>query len=197
MMTQTHLLVAAALFARPGSKRRNTAVIAGSLVPDLAIYVLFAFAILTGIPQSTLWNETYWSEPWQTYTAIGNSIPLYLAGLAASLVLVRPVDGRAVWQALPALFCLAALTHLAGDFPLHNDDAHEHFWPLSDWRFASPVSYWDRDHHGGIFSIFEGVLGLGLMVLLIRRFKARWVRAILFASIALYLLVPAFFLLSL
>ena len=47
--------------------------------------------------------------------------------------------------------CIGALLHVAGDFPVHHDDAHRHFFPLSDWRFASPVSYWDSSHYGDLF----------------------------------------------
>ncbi|MEM6412681.1 MAG: cobalamin biosynthesis protein CobQ [Pseudomonadota bacterium] len=195
MMTQTHLLVAATLFAKRGSVRRNSAVIAGALIPDAAIYVLFVWAVATGIPQETVWGEIYWQEPWQTWTAAGNSVPLYLTGLLISLALITPNDGRPRWQALPALFCLAALTHLAGDFPLHNDDAHQHLWPLSEWRFYSPVSYWDRDHFAGIVAPLETLLGLALCIVLFRRFEALWVRFALGTCFLAYLAVPLFFIL--
>ena len=56
MMTQTHLLMAASLFAKPGQTRRNTAVIAGALIPDLSIYILFAYTTAAGIPGHTLWG---------------------------------------------------------------------------------------------------------------------------------------------
>lgn len=193
MMTQTHLLVAAAMFCRPGRKRRNLAVIAGALLPDLAIFILFAYALLAGIPQSELWREVYWSEPWQSLVTIGNSAPLYLALLGASLLLGAPKDARPVWQSLPALLALAALTHLAGDFPLHNDDAHIHFWPFTDWRFHSPVSYWDAAHFGQWVGLAEAVLSLALIFILSRRFKAVWVRALLGLAMLGYLAVPAFF----
>ena len=194
MMTQTHLLLAAGLLVKPGQTRRNTAILAGSLIADLSIYILFAYATLTGIPGEILWGHTYWSQPWQSLSAISNSIPLYLGFLGAALLISAPKDARPRWQSLPALFCQAALLHLATDFPVHHDDAHIHFWPFSDWRFYSPVSYWDRAHHGGIFSIFEALLGLGLMTLLFVRFKAVWVRGLLAGTIALYLAVPLFFL---
>jgi len=196
MMTQTHLLIATALFAKPGQKRRNRAIIAGALIPDASIFILFAYASLTGIPGSTLWNHTYWTEPWQSLGMIGNSAPLYLVFLAISLWLAAPQDARPRWQSLPALFCLAALAHLATDFPVHHDDAHIHFWPLSQWRFHSPISYWDVDHYGNIFAIFEALLGIALMALLFRRFKTLWVRICLALGAALYLAVPLFFLLS-
>jgi len=196
MMTQTHLLIAAALFAKPGQPRRNTAVIAGALIPDLSIYILVVYAAITGIPRGTLWSEVYWTEPWQTLSMIGNSAPLYFAFLALALFIAAPKDTRPRWQSLPTLFCLAALAHLATDFPVHNDDAHIHFWPFSDWRFHSPISYWDRDHYGGIFAIFEAGLGVALMALLFTRFKAVWIRALLGISIALYVAVPLFFILT-
>jgi len=197
MMTQTHLLLAAGLFARPGHTRRNTAVIGGALIPDLSIYALFAYASVTGIPADTLWNETYWREPWQGLSAISNSFPLYLGFLAIALLIAAPKDGRPRWQSLPALFCLAALTHLATDFPVHNDDAHVHFWPFSDWRFQSPFSYWDRDHYAGIVSALEALLGLGLVILLFKRFKTFWIRVLLGLLMAAYIAVPLFFVLSL
>ncbi|MDQ6971679.1 MAG: hypothetical protein Q9M30_03440 [Mariprofundaceae bacterium] len=40
--------------------------------------------------------------------------------------------------------------HSCFDFPLHHNDAHHHFYPLSMWQFHSPVSYWDPAHYGGI-----------------------------------------------
>ncbi|MEO9968703.1 MAG: cobalamin biosynthesis protein CobQ, partial [Hyphomonadaceae bacterium] len=151
MMTQTHLLIAAALLNRPGHKKRNIAVLTGALIPDAAIYLLFVYGMITGIPQQTLWRETYWLDSWQYWVTAGNSLPLYLALLIAALFIAAPKDGRPRWQSLPALFAIAAITHLAGDFPVHSDDAHIHFWPFTEWRFNSPVSYWDRDHHAGIF----------------------------------------------
>jgi len=42
--------------------------------------------------------------------------------------------------------------------PVHHDDGHRHFFPLSDWRFESPVSYWDPAHYGHIFLWIELLL---------------------------------------
>ena len=168
MNTQTHLLLAAALFARPGRPRANAAVMAGALVPDAGVYGLFAWSKLAGVPETEVWRTIYFAEPMQTIQAVCNSAPLYGAVLAIGLALgerrtaLASAGGTAAtggwWGAVGplhwlALLALAALIHLAGDLPLHADDAHRHFWPLTDWRFHSPVSYWDRDHYGGAFSI--------------------------------------------
>lgn len=193
MNTQTHLLVAAAIFAKPDQPKRNAALIIGALLPDAAIFALFGWAMLTGVPQEILWREIYFSEPMLTFTAIGNSAPLYASIALLGWFWARAQKGAKI-AALPALTVLglAALTHLAGDFPVHVDDAHPHFWPLSDWRFRSPVSYWDNAHHGRAFGAFEAALGITLAAILFFRFQALWVRALLALCVIAYLAVPVF-----
>lgn len=211
MNTQTHLLVAAALFAGPGHPKRNVAAIAGAFVPDIAIYGLWLWSKLNAIPENTVWRELYWQQPWQTYTAFGNSLPLYLTILVASVAVAkapaprqRPAPGTGVterwWpfvdgQPAIAIFALAAVTHLAGDFPVHVADAHAHLWPISDWRFHSPVSYWDPAHYGNWFQALEIALGITLAVVLFRRFQALWIRALMVLAVAAYVAVPAYFML--
>lgn len=215
MNSQTHLLLAAALFAEPGQPKRNIAALAGAFVPDLAIYGLWAWSKLNGIPENTVWRELYWQQPWKTYTALGNSLPLYLAILVAGMLLLRQPQpgefavaklqaplgerwrtriGRQTWL---TIFALAALTHLAGDFPVHVADAHAHLWPLSDWRFYSPVSYWNPKYYGNWFALFEMALGIALAVILFRRFRAMWVRGLMVLAVVAYVAVPAYFILVL
>lgn len=45
--------------------------------------------------------------------------------------------------------------HVLADALTHGGDARPLFWPLSGWRFDSPVSYWDRGRYGGMFSLVE------------------------------------------
>ncbi|MEO0382216.1 MAG: cobalamin biosynthesis protein CobQ [Pseudomonadota bacterium] len=193
MNTQTHLLVAAAIFAKPDQPKRNAALIVGALLPDAAIFALFGWAVLTGVPQNELWGRIYFSEPMLTFTAIGNSAPLYIAIALLGWFWAKAQKGTEI-TVLPALTVLglAALTHLAGDFPVHVDDAHPHFWPLSDWRFRSPISYWDNTFHAQWVSMMELIVALALLALLWRRFKARWVRIILSLAGLAYIAVPVF-----
>lgn len=149
MNTQTHILLAAALLAKPGQPARNSAVIAGALAPDIAIYTLVVWSKFAGIPKHTVWSQLYYSPPWSDAVTIDNSAPLYLLLLLLGLVISN-------WRAnanFLTLFALAALIHLATDFPVHVGDAHAHFWPISDWRFRSPVSYWNPDHYGQLFAL--------------------------------------------
>lgn len=197
MMSQTHILLAATVLAKPGKPLRNTAVVIGAFVPDVAIYSLFAWSKLAGIDERTVWDTLYWQEPWQTYTAAGNSIPLYAILLLLGLVLLRGVPVLFRAGLFLTFFALAALIHIGGDLPVHVADAHRHFWPLSDWKFISPISYWNPDHHGRIFSFIEAAGGLVLCAILFRRFKTWWVRGALGLLVVAYIAVPTYFILKL
>lgn len=70
----------------------------------------------------------------------------------------------------------AALLHLALDFPLYHDDGRPHLWPVSDWVFASPVSYWDVDHHAGWVAPVETALAVVLAIWCWTRFGSPWLR---------------------
>ncbi|MEO0544026.1 MAG: hypothetical protein AAFY99_09450 [Pseudomonadota bacterium] len=216
MMTQTHFLVAAALLCSPKRPaKQNAAVLLGSFAPDFAIYALFIWSKIAGIPENELWNVIYFSEPMLTYTAIGNSAPLYAMIAILGIALVRSASAELAgthgdhiplgmsrfidpaYTNVVILFGLAALTHVALDFPVHADDAHPHFWPLTDWRFFSPVSYWDGRHYGNYFAPIEAILGIFLAAVLFRRFKALWVRILTGLLIVAYIAVPAYFILVL
>ena len=188
MQTPTHLLIAAAVLARQGANQRNRLVLAGALAPDAFLFGVWGWSKMVGIPEGTLWREVYWTAPVQWGQAFSNSIPLFAALLAVAL-----------WRhwRLAAVFAGAALIHLLCDFPVHGSDAHQHFQPLTDWRFHSPISYWERDRFGLVVGAMEAVLAIGLMMILWRRFTARNVRIVLGFTAALYVLTPAYFIISL
>jgi len=137
MNTPAHLLLGGALLGR-GQRGLIWAAFAGAMLPDLSLYVMAGVSLsILGIPAQRVFNELYFSDAWQTVFAIDNSFILW------SLLLAVAVWKRSGWgMALTG----AALLHLALDFPLHHDDGRPHFWPLSDWVFESPFSYWDRGH---------------------------------------------------
>jgi hypothetical protein len=115
-------------------------------LPDLAIIVFYAWHLLLATPESQIWSVEYNRPIWQAWIDSFNSIPLI--GLAMLIC----------WRTrhyLLLAFFSSMLLHVFGDLPLHHDDAHRHFFPFSDWRFASPVSYWDPAHHGQWASLIE------------------------------------------
>ena len=94
---------------------------------------------------------------------------------------------RSVASGVAAVFCASALLHLAFDFPFHNDDARPHFWPLSDWVFESPLSYWDRAHHGTLVGAAEWIACAVCLVVLWIRFREPVARTMVASGMALQL----------
>lgn len=138
MNTPAHLLIGAAAFARPAKGAVLWAAVIGSLLPDLSLYVMAGVSLhILNIPPQVVFDELYFSSAWQTVFAIDNSFILW--GLALVLGLWRG------WGFLTVL-ASAGLLHLAMDFGLHAGDGRPQFWPLTNWVFHSPVSYWDSTH---------------------------------------------------
>lgn len=48
--------------------------------------------------------------------------------------------------------------HVITDMATHVSDAQPVLWPLSDWVFPTPVSYWESAYYGGEFGIVNLVL---------------------------------------
>lgn len=137
MNTPAHLLLGAAALGQ-GRRLLIWAGFLGALLPDLSLYLMAGAALyLWQIPAQVVFGELYYSAPWQTVFAIDNSMLVWGALLAVAL--------WRQWQ-WGITLCGAALLHLALDLPLHHDDGRPHFWPLSEWVFASPLSYWDVRH---------------------------------------------------
>ena len=139
MNTPAHMLLGAALFGRSGQARLIWAAVLGALAPDASLYVMAGVSLFVlNIPPQVVFDELYFSDSWQTVFAIDNSV--FLWGLLLAI---------AWWRRWPAglAFAGAGMLHLALDFPLHAGDGRRHFWPLSDWVYVSPVSYWDSAHH--------------------------------------------------
>ena len=142
MNTPAHLIFGLAAFGRPGDPRVTAGALLGSALPDLSLYGMAGVSLyVLDIPARTVFRELYYSDAWQTVFAMDNSFLVWGFLLALAIWLGGP------WA---VALCGAALLHLAFDFPLHNEDARRHFWPLTDWVWRSPLSYWDDDHHGAI-----------------------------------------------
>lgn len=185
MNSPTHSLLALALLSKRGQTKRNWAVLLGSLIPDAAIYIWAPYQkFVNGVSGIEMWDKLYFEPPMQNLIAVFNSIPIY--GALATLGYMMRAK---LWGKLLLFFALAALIHMATDFPVHGHDAYRHFWPLSDWRFHSPISYWETDLHAGWVSLVEALIGLSCIVILWRRFPKLWVKVILGLLAALYILI--------
>lgn len=177
--TPTHALVSLAALGRRGDRARNAAAVLGAVLPDLPIFVLFVVArYALGQPSGVIWTRTYFEPGWQLAVDVAHSVPLALVGLAVAHAR-QSGPGRALFASL--------VLHSALDFPVHTDDAHRHFLPLSTWRFHSPVSYWDPRAYGREVAAVEIAASLVLAVRGYRIVTARLARAAVVTTALVYL----------
>lgn len=160
MNTPAHAVINLLILSRDPSQRKTAAIVTGALIPDLVIILFYAWQLMLGTRESQIWSVEYHAPLWQAWIDSFNSIPLCLAAMLICWKLRQPL--------LMAFFA-SMLLHTFGDLPLHHDDGHRHFFPFSDWRFASPVSYWDPAHHGQWASLLEFVAVIAASIVLFRR----------------------------
>jgi membrane-bound metal-dependent hydrolase YbcI (DUF457 family) len=137
----------------------------GAVLPDVVYFPLMIRILLTEGPGE--WGDL---ALWDAATAhpITRALHSYLpAGLAFVLAYL------AGWMwLLPWLG--GVLSHVLLDMLTHVSDAYPILWPLSDYRFPTPISYWDPAYHGREFNLIEQTALFGtLLVLSIRYLRRR------------------------
>ncbi|MGB7285564.1 MAG: hypothetical protein WBC71_01405 [Salaquimonas sp.] len=181
MNTPTHMIIGAAFFAKRDQTKSLIAAYAGGIAPDLPMLIMVTYATrIAGIPQKEVFETLFFSKAWQEVFSIDHSFFVWGVLLAIGLVL-RNVPISA--------FAGSALAHAIVDFFTHHSDARQQFWPLTDWVFRSPVSYWDPAYFGTIMGPIEAMLVIGLAIIIVIRSSRLWER-ILTISIALVFLAP-------
>ena len=183
MNTQSHAIINVALLNRRDKPDLQRYLLLGALIPDLPMFVFFFVeAFMFGHPQQLIWSERYFLPQWQNFIDIFNAVPLILIVLGIGFC----VKSEAVM-----FCCWSMLLHCAADFFLHHDDAHRHFFPLLQFRFSSPISYWDTARYGRIVSLVEIVITILASIYLFPRLQSRIARgaliAVNFLSVLLYI----------
>ena len=152
MNTPSHAIINLAILGRPQHPEWNLLIVTGGILPDIPIFLFYFWAkYIARLPEATIWSKAYYEPVVQNIVALFHSIPLAAIGW-----LIACYFG---WQSVQILF-ISIILHSLGDLPVHNDDAHRHFYPFSNYRFISPLSYWDRNHYGSIVSLVEMLLVL-------------------------------------
>ena len=143
----------------------------GALIADLPMFGFYLYQrVYVGAPEIALWTDLYFRPRWQLFFDLFNSIPIVVLFLVAAIA--------KKWTAGAAV-AASWLLHLAFDLPLHNDDAHRHFLPLSAFRYESPISYWDPAHMGAYAAAAEVLLVAACSYVLARETRRTLVRVVL------------------
>jgi hypothetical protein len=165
MNTPAHVVVNLLALGRKESPGRTAPVVWGSIIPDASMLVFYAVEKLSrGLSEEEIWSRAYFDPGWQTLFDLFNSVPIAVGLLAVGL---RRRSRWVVW------FSASVLLHIGLDLPLHHEDAHRHFLPLSDWRFHSPISYWNPAYYGVWVAMLETLIVLAGSVVLFRRSASR------------------------
>lgn len=147
MNTPSHAIINLFLLGKQSLPQANLSIFLGAILPDIPIFLFYGWAkLIARQSEKQIWSESYYKPLWQTIVAIFHSIPLALLGWL--------IADYFHWE-IVEIFFISLVLHSLGDLPVHNDDAHRHFFPLSNYRFISPISYWDRQHYGAIVSLIE------------------------------------------
>lgn len=123
-----------------------------------------------------IWNEEsleaiYFSGPFgATGSALHSAVPVATLLVLYGVLRVGRRDPRrvALW------FLLGWLGHTLADFLTHVDDTRPLLWPLSDWQWSSPVSYYNPLYYGRQFFAASHALMLAVAAgLLFKRLRNR------------------------
>lgn len=170
MNTPAHVAVNFVILCKKGKPQWSLPVVLGSLTPDIPIFLFYFFQkFYLGISERLIWTDVYFRASWQNLFDTFHSFPIIL-----SCVFIAYMLGKTRW----ALFFISMFLHSLCDLPLHNDDAHRHFFPFTDYRYFSPVSYWDPRHFGSLTSLMESLLVICFSIMIWRRDDTRWHKAV-------------------
>ena len=169
MTTHSHAILNIALLSKRDKPFLHCYAFIGAVLPDLPLFIFFIIeSIIRKTPEAELWGTRYFTESWQNFFDIFNSIPLILILLGIGYYLLNSEK--------ITVFAWSLLIHCAFDLLTHNDDGHHHLYPLSDFAFESPISYWDPEHYGRIVAPIERVVILAASIYLFPRLKTRLAR---------------------
>ncbi len=175
MQTYSHFLITA--LAADGLKQREVAVrskavLWGSIMPDIPLgllslgylaYYRWVAPLPDGVSMMAHFDTLYFTNPvWKAGHNFFHAPLIILAMVAMGVYAGRRGKG---WGPTLLWFALGCGLHSFFDVFTHHSDGPLLLFPLNwDWRFISPVSYWDSDYYGNIFAPVEHLLDLGILI---------------------------------
>ncbi len=154
---------------------RSRALLLGSVMPDVPLTAIAIVTIATDLIQGNFADEEtlsftqqlfetwFFQSPWvkAAHNLFHGPIPV----ICYLLIGYFAWKNGKKWGAALFWFACACLLHTLIDIPLHYDDGPLLLFPFNfDFRYYSPISYWDPARYGRQFTIFEHTLVLGMLV---------------------------------
>jgi hypothetical protein len=138
---------------------------AGAALPDLPVLAKAGYLLWSHRDSITreefLEALEYFKEPSDKLDLMLHS----LAPVGSVLALYKALGLKAKDSHRALLsFLLGWVGHNLLDLPTHAEDARPPFWPLSRWRWKSPLSYWDRKFYALPLILVEHVAILTLVL---------------------------------
>ncbi len=183
MNTPTHIIVNLAVLDKKGNPNRVFPIFLGSIFPDLPAFLLVMIeGFIKKTPQSIIWGEIYFSDNWQVIVSSFNSLPFIALLLIGTYFFLR-----GSLKHFFLLFIWSMLLHILLDFSFHHDDAYSYFFPFSNWKYLSPFSYWDVNHHAQGVVVFEVLLAVLCSIIVFLRKRSIIVGVTCFLLVVVYI----------
>lgn len=179
MNTPSHAIINLAILGRKQHTHLNISIAIGAILPDIPAFVFYLVSkFIYHLPEPQIWRETYFEPFWQNIFDTFHSFPLILICLA--------VATYCGWDKIK-IFCYSMLLHSSFDLPVHTSDAHRHFFPLSDYRFSGPISYWNPNEYGLIAALVELLLVIVATFYIYRLVRSRFGKVLLILINLIYI----------
>jgi len=170
MRTFSHAIITAAIGSKANVGRGSLiAFVVGSVLPDLPLGVLTLLAIVNTVDMSAAMvymDEAYFSNP--MWIALHNVPHSFVVMGCLSLLAYAFRQMR--WMRWMLWYAAGTCLHISADILTHVSDGPMFLYPLSTYRFESPVSYWHPNHYGRLFTLFEYSIDVLLVAILGLRF---------------------------
>ncbi len=149
----------------------------GGILPDLIYLVgflpkMFSYQSFREWMHDPLWDKLWNSAP----VKAGHSFVIWGALSLFCLTIFKKDTFRQI-----APFLVGWGLHVVVDALTHVSDGYPIFFPLSNYRFPTPVSYWERRYHAREFFWISHSLMAGVLLLWIGS-KLKWFFKILRSS---------------
>ncbi len=133
----------------------------GALLPDL-IYIVVFFPKIFSYGSYMEWmHDPLWETVWDSFLARSVHSFLVWGLLFMPLLIIRK---REIFSRIYP-FSIGWGLHIAFDALTHVNDGYALFYPLSDLRFPTPVSYWEREFYATEYFWIGHSLMIGLFLI--------------------------------